>query len=317
MSTCAYERWELTIRQGNQDQRRAIRLPVIVNRAGGAASASGDKLGDELEAAFAAAGCDIDLQMVEGAELGAAFDKAAEADRVVVGGGDGTISSAAGALAGKHAALALLPLGTLNHLARDVGIPADLKEAANLAAHGKVAAIDVAVLNGNRFVNNASIGLYPSMVTLREDLRTRTGLPKWLATVPAGWNVLRRFKQNRLVVDMGKGPQPLTTTMLFVGNNVYSLDAGSVGTRESLCDGLLSVFAVRHRSRLALIWFGLRAALGRADKRSDFVLLGSCERLTVSSHRQEINVGIDGEVECLRFPLEFTIEPGALRVVCT
>ncbi len=292
-------------------------LPVLVNRAGGAAAAAGEELTDKIVAAFAAAGATVEVQLVAPTEIASAVRKAAAtAERLVVGGGDGTMGSVAQALADRpDTELALLPLGTLNHLARDLGIPSVLEEAATLAVTGATVPVDVATVNGHRFVNNASIGLYPFMVRRRDDARERAGLPKWLATLPAVSAALSRLPHHRLRIDMGDGAKPLITSLLFVGNNLYALEAGSVGTRESLADGLLSIFAVAHRTRLGLIWFALRTLFGRADRKADFVAIGESPVLTVHSTGRSIEIALDGEVRRLRSPLKFAVDAGALKIV--
>jgi diacylglycerol kinase family enzyme len=290
-------------------------LPVIVNRNGGTAAKLGDKLDDTLTAAFAAAGAEADVQALDGSEVGDAITKAAKTGRVVVAGGDGTAACAAQQLAGSDAELGLLPLGTLNHLARDLGLPTDLEEAAKVAATGKPTAIDVAEVNGHVFVNNASIGLYPAMVREREGLQEGKGWPKWLSAIPAAYAALERFPNHRLRVDLGQGERSIVTPLLFVGNNVYSLEKGEIGQRESLSDGKLSVYAVAHRSRLSLLWFAARALVGRAQRDADFVTLGECETLKVWSAGSSIEIALDGEVQRLESPLEFRIRPGTLKVV--
>ena len=292
-------------------------IPVLVNRAGGAAAAAGDELEDQITAAFAAAGAAAEVQLVAADKMADAVRKAAAtARRIVVGGGDGTMSCVAQALADHpDIELALLPLGTLNHLARDLGISSVLEEAAALAVTGTATPVDVATVNDQRFVNNASVGLYPFMVRRRDDARARTGLPKWLATLPAAGAALSRLPHHRLRIDMGEGVQPLITSLLFIGNNLYALEAGSVGTRESLADSLLSIFAVAHRTRLGLIWFALRTLFGRADRNADFVAIGESPSLTVHSPGRSIEIALDGEVRRLRSPLKFAVDAGALKIV--
>lgn len=311
---------------------RGAPLTVIVNREGGAASAAGDSLPGRIAAAFAAVGVAADVHMLTGREIAPAIKAAARTqDRIVIAGGDGTVSTAVQALIGAKTdtgagtrtktdtdtktELALLPLGTLNHLARDLGIPADLEAAAAIAAKGRAIRIDVGEVNGHRFVNNASIGLYPAMVREREGLRARNGWPKWLATASAAWDALSRLRHHRLRVDMGKGDRPLVTPLLFIGNNHYSLKAGSIGERASLQDGRLSVYAVAGRRRLHLIAFALRALIGRIHPRTDFVALGKCEAVTVHARSNTIEIALDGEVNELSPPLEFGILAGAVGIV--
>jgi diacylglycerol kinase family enzyme len=292
-------------------------LPVLINREGGAAKAAGDKLEAQVEAAFTAAGAKAEVQMLPADGLADAIEQAAaKYPRIVIAGGDGTIASAAQLLTGGDVELAILPLGTLNHFARDLEIPTDLGKAAALAANGTAKPVDVAEVNGRRFINNASVGLYPFMVRDRDAIRDRKGWPKWLASVPAAWDAVSRLRHHRLRIDMGQGEAPIVTPLLFVGNNRYSLDAGSVGARETVNDGKLSVYAVSRAGRPALVWFGLRAALGLANRARDFAALGDTVALTVLGHAARIEIALDGEVRQLDLPLEFEIHAGGLKVVC-
>jgi diacylglycerol kinase family enzyme len=291
------------------------RLHVIVNRNGGSAAKMGDTLVPEIEKAFAKADAAIEIALLDPKQIPDAIESAAKGGRVIVAGGDGTAAGAAQILAGSDTELGLLPLGTLNHLARDLGIPVDLDEAAAIAVNGQPAAIDVGEVNGQVFVNNASIGLYPLMVRKREGLRRAKGWPKWLSTLPAAFAVLERLPHHRLRLDWGKSERTIVTPLLFVGNNVYSLDRGEVGKRAALTDGKLSVYAVTHRRRAALIWFAMRALVGRAERSLDFETLGECETLTVSSSSGSIEIALDGELKRMDSPLEFRIRPGALTVM--
>lgn len=291
-------------------------MPVLVNREGGAAAKAGDGLRDTIRAAFAEANAAADVSLLAADEMADAIKAASEkAPRIAVAGGDGTMACAAQALRGGRTELALLPLGTLNHLARDLKIPTDIKAAAQLAAHGEAIAIDLGTANGEAFVNNASIGLYPEMVREREAVRGRRKWPKWLATLPAAWDTLARLRHHRLRVNWGHGDRPLVTPLLFVGNGLYSLEQGAVGCRDTLQGGTLGIYAVAHRSRAALIWFALRAIAGRADRRTDFVMVGESEGLKVDAHRGEIEMAMDGEVRRATMPLHFAVERQALKVV--
>ena len=285
-------------------------LAVIVNRSGGTASTLGDKLEPTMRDAFEKAGVAARLQLIEGKDIDAALEAATGAPIVAVGGGDGTQGAAAAKFAGSETAQLVLPLGTRNHLARQLGIPEDLGEAAKLAATGRTVAIDLAKGGDRVFVNNASIGMYTRLVRERDK---RWG-PKWLGTIPAAWTVLRtlRAKPMQLMVD-GK-PERVVTPMLFIGNNRYSLEAGRVGERESLSDGVLSLYAVARQGPLALLGFAARALIGRADPERDFCALAEAREVIVEGHGS-IEVALDGEVERMALPLTFAIMPGALKVV--
>lgn len=294
----------------------STKIPVFVNAGGGTAASKGEKLRDELETAFAEAGAGIDLALLKGGELSDAVRERAGDPLVVVGGGDGTLGCAAQALVDHGGAtLGILALGTHNHLAKELGIPADLKEAAKLIVARTTRRIDLARVNGRVFVNNASVGFYPLLVRERETRQDRHGLPKWLANIPAAREALRRLPQHRLHLELPDGARDVTTPMLFVGNNRYAMDAGNVGQREALDAGVMSLFAVSARSSGALVGVVLRTLIGRADEKRDFAAVGEAQRFTVDDGSSDREIALDGEVVELDMPLEFTIEPGALEVV--
>ena len=288
------------------------RIAVIVNKSGGTASSLGDKLEATVREAFA--GQEIDLHLVEGNDIAEAVKSVAGRAVVAIGGGDGTQGTAAATFANSATAQIVLPLGTRNHLAKHLGMPTDLAEAAKVAGEGKFENIDLAKAQDTSrervFVNNASIGLYTKLVRERDK---RWG-PKWLGTIPATWIVLRTLRARSLHLTIDGKAKRVTTPLLFIGNNHYSLDAGSVGRRESLSDGVLSLFVVARQNPLALIGFALRALLGRADGTRDFCALAEAKEVVVEG-RGEIDVAFDGEVERMTLPLTFAIMPGALRVL--
>lgn len=290
-------------------------VPVLINAGGGTAASMGDTLETTVRAAFDRAGLTIDLVLLDGCDMQDAVAKRAHLPVVVVGGGDGTIGCAAGDVRKGKAALGILPLGTRNHLARELGIPLDLEAAARLIARGETRQIDVARVNDHLFINNASIGLYPAMVREREEEQEAHGLPKWIAAIPASWTALKRLRHHTLRLRTPATTREVRTPMLFVGNNHYSLAAGRIGQRNALNDGLLSVFALTSHSRAALIGFALRAAVGKVKRQEDFAAIGDVPELTVTGRSDHVDIALDGEVRTLSLPLHFRIDPGALTVI--
>ena len=284
-------------------------LAVVVNASGGKASREGDALEGRLIAAFAAHGITAEPHLVEGEALAQTISDARSVPVVAVGGGDGTLGSAAALLSKSGQVMAVLPLGTLNHLSVDLGIPADLTEAAGIAVHGAVQAIDLAQVGKQVFVNNASVGLYTRLVRARD----AHSLPKWLATIPAAWTVLRGFKVRRLELEIEGMRQCIETPLLFIGNNPYNITGRRLGKREALDTGQLGLYAVRHKSAGALIGFALRALVGRADPARDFAPIDDCAAFTLLGSGP-IDVAHDGEVTRMQLPLQFRILPGALKV---
>ena len=284
-------------------------MAVIVNASGGRASREGEGLRDKLAVAFGGHGVTVDPQMVEGAQIPTAIEASRSADVVAVGGGDGTQGSAAGLLSKAGQVMAVLPLGTLNHLALDLGIPDDLGEAAAIAVNGAERSIDLAEAGDQVFVNNASVGIYTRLVRVRD----AQPLPKWLATLPAVWTVLRGLRVRRLEIELNGSRRCIETPLLFIGNNPYNLGGERRGKRDALDTGRLGLNAVRHRNLAALIGFALRALVGRADPARDFVDIEDCAEFVLHGSGP-IDVAHDGEVTRMQLPLRFRSLPKALRV---
>lgn len=287
-----------------------VPLPVLINRSGGTAASLGSSLEQTVRKAFAPTGRDIILELLEAGDVAEAIRRHGKAPVVAVGGGDGTLGNAAQILRGTGSALAVLPLGTRNHLARTLGVPLDLAEAAHVAATGERRRIDLGRAGGRIFVNNASIGLYPRLVRERD----RRELPKWLGTVPAAWRVLCTMRANNYALNVDGRSQVVRTPLLFIGNNRYSLQPGSLGERESLDDGELSLCAVRAESPLSLVWFALKVLLGLVRAEQDFEDLAEARSITIEGSG-EIGVALDGEVVRMPLPLHLDILPAGLGVV--
>jgi len=297
------------------DDWPALKVPVLLNRSGGTAAADPD-VEKNVKAALKAAGIDCKFEAIEGGDCEAKCKAFAERNEklVIVGGGDGTISAAASALSGSKTRLGLLPLGTLNHFARDLGIPAALDEAAQVIARGKAQKVDVAELSGRVFINNSAIGLYPLMVVDRDLQQKRLGRSKRLAMLVASARTLARFNHQRLTLTANDEKAHVDTPLLFVGNNDYRLDLGAAGKRESLSDGRLFVMVMRKNSRLGLIAASVRALFNR-QRRDDMVQVEDVQRLKVDSRRSVLTVSLDGEVVHAKPPLEYKIRKAALTVI--
>jgi YegS/Rv2252/BmrU family lipid kinase len=291
------------------------RIPVLINRQGGAASQD-PKIGDTVAKALGDAGIEAEVELIGGGDCSVRCAAVAERgdELVIVGGGDGTISAAASALVGTETALGILPLGTLNHFARDLGIPTDVSEAAKLIAARTRRRVDVAEMNERIFINNSAIGLYPLMVIDRDLQRKRLGRSKKLAMIVASARTLARFGHQRLTLTVNDEKERVDTPLLFVGNNDYRIDLGAPGQRESLEDGQLCVMVMRKKTRRGLIAASIRALFNRT-RDDDMEKIDGVERLRVATHRSVIPVSLDGEVVGAAPPLDYRIRKGALRVI--
>ena len=291
------------------------RVPVLINRGGGAASADPD-IAQSVESALREAGVDAEVELIDGGQCSVRCEAAAERGEalIIVGGGDGTISAAASAIVDTDTALGILPLGTLNHFARDLGLPTDLREAAKVIASRKERRVDVAQMNDRIFINNSAIGLYPLMVLDRDTQRKRLGRSKKLAMIVASARTLARFNHQRLTLTVNDEKERVDTPLLFVGNNDYRIDLGAAGKRESIEDGELSVMVMRKKTRRGFIASTIRALLNRS-RDDDMERIAGVARLRVTSRRSVLPVSLDGEVVGASSPLDYRIRKGALRVI--
>ncbi|MDQ6610898.1 MAG: diacylglycerol kinase family lipid kinase [Gemmatimonadota bacterium] len=235
------------------------------------------------------------------------------ATMIVAGGGDGTVNAVATALAGSKTVLGVLPLGTLNHFAKDLGLPDDIDEALAVLASGNITTVDVGRMNDRIFVNNSGLGLYPEMVFNREK-RQRHGASKWAAAFIESVRVLWRYRLLNIEIEIDGKRVNRRTPAVFIGNNEYEFSATSAQQRQSLSAGMLCLYVPHQQSRLKLIWFVLRALFGNPETDADFDRF-LARAFTITTSRQPLSVSLDGEVTAAKSPLRYESQPGALQVM--
>lgn len=288
---------------------------VIVNA--GSGSVLGDETAQSLRERFIAFGIKAEVYLARGGkEIVQLAREAAEgeAELIVAGGGDGTISTVAIEASSSGKTLGILPLGTLNNFSKDLGIPQNLNAAVRTIAQGEVREVDLAECNGRIFINNSSIGLYPKMVVRREQQQQKLGRGKWAA---AFWASLRLFRISPfLKVDIeldGKVFQR-KTPFVFVGNNEYEMDMYNIGRRPSLEEGKLSLYFLHREGRWGLIVLLWKTVSGRLKQWKDFEAVAT-EHVTIKARQSRLRVAFDGETSLVSPPLEYRIRPKALKVI--
>jgi YegS/Rv2252/BmrU family lipid kinase len=293
---------------------RRARTEVIVNASSGAGVR--EEARQRLAAAFEAAGTDVRISMAaDGTDLATLARSAArgQSECVVAGGGDGTLNSVAAAIIGSGKTLGVLPFGTMNHFAKDLGIPLDLEGAVATIAAGHAVSVDVGEVNGRIFLNNSSLGLYPRIIRERER-RQRLGWGKWPAYLWAALAVLGRYPFLEIRLRAKGADLTDRTPFVFVGNNEYQMEGLTIGSRARLDRGELSVYATSHTGRLGLIRLALRALLGGLRQDRDLVAFATTS-LFVGTRHKRVRVALDGEVTVMEPPLHYGVRPGALRVL--
>jgi len=292
------------------------RFAIILNAASGAQVSTAAKLG-QLRQALAHSGAEAETFLAHGsAAVISSTQKALAAgyQLVVAAGGDGTVNAVAAGLLGSGATLGILPLGTLNHLAKDLDIPQDLPGAVAVLLNGKAANIDVGRVNGRIFLNNSSIGIYPKLVRYRDE-RQEAGSRKWLAAAWALLRVLQRYSFLEAELDIDGQQLKLKSPFIFVGNNRYEIRGLTIGTRPVLTSGRLIVYAAHHfNRRLGLAILAWHALRGRLLEHKAFEAW-LARSVTVTTRRRFLHVALDGEVATLATPLHYEILPRAMAVM--
>jgi diacylglycerol kinase family enzyme len=299
-----------------------LRVAVVMNVGSGSV---GNDTSQRIIELFARAGVEAQLVPTPANDLAAAARAAIASPTVgavIAAGGDGTISAVAGVLAGGPVPLGVLPVGTLNHFAKDINLPTDLAAAVEANARalreGRVASVDVGRVNGRTFINNSSIGFYPRVVRRRNKLRERLFRNKWVATLFALYTSVRRYPELDVSLRLGTGESAAVvhrcTPFVFVGNNRYALHLFALGGRTRLDAGELSVYVAHRPGRFGTVKLILLALFRRLKQARDFNAF-LLKEVVVDTPKRRLPVALDGEVVYLRPPLKYEVVPGCLKVL--
>ncbi len=284
------------------------RVPAIVNVRSGTAEAAREAL--EASGAF-------DLHQVEPDAIDSTVRTLVKsgASRILVAGGDGTIATAAAALLGTETELAILPGGTLNHFARDLGISTVAAEAVELAANPGTRKVDVGVVNGRVFLNTSSVGSYVRFVHTREKLEHHFGYR--LSSLFSAVHLATTLRRMGVEIEVDGHARIFRTPLVFIGVGERELEFPVLGGRVQDGRSGLHIMVVKGRSRLRMLGIGAVAimrglkAVSRSGHFEDVIV----DRATITMKGQGW-VALDGEIARLGTPLEYELHRGALSVVC-
>lgn len=286
----------------------AQRIPAFVNPESGTAKAARDAL--ERTGLF-------DIHEVPPEELEKKIREtvAGKPARILIAGGDGTIRTAAEVVAGTGVELAVLPSGTLNHFARDHGLPTDLDEAAQVAAGPFVASVDAGRVGDSLFHGTSSIGAYVIFMRVRDRLEPRLGyrLSSFLAVI---WTFMR-MPAAAVELEIDGKAQTYRTPLVFIGVGERELQLPTLGGRVEGGKRGLHVLVVRGRRRTRLLLLALDSAargLKRASRTPELDAF-MVERCTITMKRKSTRVAFDGEARYMETPLEYRLQRDILRVV--
>ncbi len=291
----------------------ACRLCVIRNRGSGRQ----DDQADAIRAALQGKVAEFALrETAQGDQLiGLARQAVKDGfDIIVAAGGDGTQSTVAGALAGTDAMMGVLPGGTFNYFARDLGVGETIDEALATLQDARPRPVDVGQIRDLVFLNNVSLGAYPHILKTREGIYERWGRSR----MAAYWSVLvalRRLRHPmRLTATVDGQERRFTTALVFVARSAYQLDAFGLDGADAIRAGNLAVLVAKARKPLPLIRSAFRLALGFSAKDSDFDLIIT-DSLEIQTDKPRQLIAHDGEKTRMDSPFQISVRHGALTVL--
>ena len=242
---------------------------------------------------------------------------AREGGILVAAGGDGSINAAARAALAHRCPLGVIPQGTFNYLARDHGIPLEAQAAAQALLRARPRPVQVGMVNGEIFLVNASLGLYPQLLQDREAFKARLGRHRWVAMVSGLATVFQWHRHLVLDIELDGQRHARAASTLFVGNN--RLQVEQVGLEDDVTApmgcGRLAGVVIPPIGVAAMLGLVLRGALGRLGD-ADAVESFSFHRLDVQvPGRRRVKIAFDGEVQRMAPPLRFSVAPEPLRLM--
>ncbi|MCA0938367.1 NAD(+)/NADH kinase [Salipiger pacificus] len=233
---------------------------------------------------------------------------------IVAAGGDGTIGAVATAAHEAGVPMGVIPQGTFNYFARGLDIPEEPEDAVRILATGRLREISLGEVNGEVFLNNASLGIYPLILRTREGVYQRWGRSR----LAAYWSVvlaLAGFRHPlRLEVEVDGRKSEIRTPLAFVANSAYQLDQFNLDGAEAIRDGEFVLFTSKGTSRWDLVRASFRLAIGKAQKGEEFGCVTGRE-ITLHTARPKALVARDGEKELMETPIRFRRRSEPLRVM--
>lgn len=311
-----WHRWQVMLNSRMNLVERG-KLTVVLNCESGTLL----KLGPELVEAglreiFGELGCDVVIRNVTGNEVTTALEAARQGDAhaVIVGGGDGTVASAAAILAGQEKPLGILPLGTFNLAARDVGMPMDWKEAARLLVTAPVGEMDLLDVEGKLYLCVVVLGFYPALVMGQPEYHGNW-IVKTIRTLMDAFRNAATFPPLNLRLNDGESVSTHRTRMALLANNDYEDIFGILPKRRSLDAGYFTLYILKDLSRAGLVRSIFTWLLGRWKQDREITVLRATELQIDEKRKRRLTVMMDGEVEKMSLPFQVTLRPKALRII--
>jgi len=292
------------------------RFHIVFNSNAGTALTLGltaEMLHEQFAAAGLEASIDSDGESPFADRIAAAL--AGEAEVIVAAGGDGTVTALAGAMVDSDKTLAVLPLGTANLLARDLGVPLDLAQAVAAMPAMVETRIDVGEVNGRIFLHNVTVGTVPGIAVGREQIRGRNDLVTLIGFARYFFRRLARARRIAVEIVPEEGENRVGRIQaVVVANNTYDEGFGHVFSRKRLDRGKLGLYTLKHLTAFDVIRLSAGMVVGRW-RQDEALTIEHVSAVSIRSKKATVMTMLDGEIESLEVPLQFRIRPLALSVL--
>ena len=295
-----------------------MKILTIINKNSGMNNISGNEFTPgNIESTFKGLNIENEIIQIKGDDIARVIKSKLNSgiDALIAAGGDGTVSTAASCLieSNSHLPLAVLPAGTLNHFAKDLKLPLNLKESAEVISKGKISKIDAGEVNGKIFINNSSIGFYPKVVKKRIQSQ-KLGVSKWTAMGNAILNAFNKLPLLEVIVETDKEKINCKTPFVFIGNNEYNFDILKLGTRDMLDQGFLSLYYPNNSGKYSMFRFAFLALINKLHQPKDFSIVFT-KQASLNINKSRIEAALDGELFTFTPPLNYKIIPKCLNVL--
>ncbi|MBC8048994.1 MAG: hypothetical protein H7X92_02470 [Chitinophagales bacterium] len=294
------------------------RTHVIINaRAGAALDEDAGSMQSYIEEQLGGAASSLTVETVEPDDIVARLKAAVASgcETLIIAGGDGSICAAANVVIGTEVQLGVIPLGTANLMARDLGIPVTYREAVDALLDASPTPVDVAKVNGRVFLCSSLLGLPSALPRQRQEIRGGNVFQRLRGYLAMAGTIWRHTRSFRVRLDDGSGVRPMKMQMAIISNNPYDDTKLLNLTRPSIATGQLGLYVMKHQSTAAAFWLLVRAFAGSKPHDPDFERSTPTRVVIEAVTRSHFELSNDGEIEKFDSPLTFEIVPAALKML--
>lgn len=290
-------------------------IEIILNKGSGSHQAQDSR--ESLTKVFRESGRSFAISVASGDEIGRLAREKAKSDCevLVAGGGDGTICGVAEAAREHGKTLGVLPLGTFNYFAKNLGIPLELEEAARVILEGKPVRAPVLDLDGRLVLNNSSIGIHPAVLMQRRKLYRRWGRNQLNAYLSVLITASQHPPRLRVRLATDEGEVVRETPLVMICSNAFQMEEFALDGKECLAEEKFALYVARMAGRATIFRLGMRALFRCLRPGIDYEVICTSDVTIETLRRRRLHAAVDGELETLNSPMRFQVAPQSLCVL--